>query len=113
MDELAEQIDFVMSHFLLKSIIGFGVGAGANVLARFALAHPEKVCMFRQICRHYRGILRHLHFFHFLLPLQAAGSRPGEMNEFFHLLLPTALGSGVYSSSNRNEYQKQKNNVSG
>ncbi|XP_023726929.1 protein NDRG3 isoform X4 [Cryptotermes secundus] len=43
MDELAEQINFVMSHFLLKSIIGFGVGAGGNVLARFALVHPEKV----------------------------------------------------------------------
>jgi hypothetical protein len=29
------------------------------------------------------------------------------------LILPTALGPGVYSASNRNEYQKQKNNVSG
>jgi pimeloyl-ACP methyl ester carboxylesterase len=45
MDELAEQINFVMSHFALKNIIGFGVGAGSNVLARFALTHPEKVCM--------------------------------------------------------------------
>jgi hypothetical protein len=27
--------------------------------------------------------------------------------------LLTALGPGVYSASNRNEYQKQKNNVSG
>ncbi|XP_069689489.1 protein NDRG3 isoform X2 [Periplaneta americana] len=43
MDELAEQINFVMSHFLLKNFIGFGVGAGGNVLARFAFAHPEKV----------------------------------------------------------------------
>jgi hypothetical protein len=57
MDELAEQINFVMSHFLLKSIIGFGVGAGGNVLSRFALAHPEKVCMFQQISRHYQGNL--------------------------------------------------------
>jgi pimeloyl-ACP methyl ester carboxylesterase len=45
MDELAEQISFVMSHFCLKNVIGFGVGAGGNVLARFALANPEKVCM--------------------------------------------------------------------
>jgi hypothetical protein len=30
-----------------------------------------------------------------------------------YLILPSALGPGVYSSSNRNEYQKQKNNVSG
>ncbi|XP_033329700.1 misexpression suppressor of KSR 2 isoform X5 [Megalopta genalis] len=43
MDELAEQLLFVLGHFGLKSIIGFGVGAGANILARFALAHPEKV----------------------------------------------------------------------
>jgi len=45
MDELAEQINFVMTHFLLKNVIGFGVGAGGNVLSRFALAHPEKVYM--------------------------------------------------------------------
>jgi len=49
MDELAEQINFVMSHFLLKNIIGFGVGAGGNVLARFALANPEKVCMIHSL----------------------------------------------------------------
>jgi hypothetical protein len=31
-----------------------------------------------------------------------------------YLILPAALGSGVYSASNRNEYQKHKNNnVSG
>jgi hypothetical protein len=28
------------------------------------------------------------------------------------LILPVALGPGVYSASNRNEYQKHKNNVS-
>ncbi|XP_043256071.1 protein NDRG3 isoform X2 [Colletes gigas] len=43
MDELAEQLLFVLGHFGLKSVIGFGVGAGANILARFALAHPENV----------------------------------------------------------------------
>lgn len=42
-DELAAQLLFVLSHFGLKSVIGFGVGAGANILARFALNHPEKV----------------------------------------------------------------------
>jgi hypothetical protein len=32
----------------------------------------------------------------------------------FNLILPAALGPGVYSASNRNEYQKHKNNnVSG
>jgi hypothetical protein len=29
------------------------------------------------------------------------------------LILPAALGPVVYSASKRNEYQKQKNNVSG
>ncbi|XP_044576698.1 misexpression suppressor of KSR 2 isoform X2 [Cotesia typhae] len=43
MDELAQQLLFVLGHFGLKSVIGFGVGAGANILARFALAHPSKV----------------------------------------------------------------------
>lgn len=43
MDELADQLPFVLGHFGLKSVIGFGVGAGANILARFALAHPNKV----------------------------------------------------------------------
>ncbi|XP_055374064.1 protein NDRG3 isoform X2 [Condylostylus longicornis] len=43
MDELAAQLLFVMSHFQLKNIIGFGVGAGANILARFAIQNPDKV----------------------------------------------------------------------
>jgi hypothetical protein len=30
-----------------------------------------------------------------------------------HLVLPAALSREVYSVSNRNEYQNQKNNVSG
>jgi hypothetical protein len=29
-----------------------------------------------------------------------------------YLTLPAALGPGVYSASNRNEYQKEKNYVS-
>jgi hypothetical protein len=47
--------------------------------------------------------------------LQADGSRPDKENEFFpmYLMLPAALGPGVYSASIRNEYQKQKNNVFG
>jgi Ndr family len=32
-----------MSHFGLKTIIGFGIGAGANILVRFGLANPDKV----------------------------------------------------------------------
>jgi hypothetical protein len=39
---------------------------------------------------------------------------PLRLKNFFNLpFLPAALGLGVYSASNRNEYQKQKNNVSG
>jgi hypothetical protein len=43
------------------------------------------------------------------------GSRPDEVNAFFsvYLILPAALGPGVYSASNINEYQKQKNKVPG
>jgi hypothetical protein len=42
-------------------------------------------------------------------------SRPNVVNEFvsIHLMVPAALGPGVYSASNINVYQKQKNNVSG
>ncbi|XP_022920315.1 protein NDRG3 isoform X1 [Onthophagus taurus] len=43
MDELANQVEFVLSHFALKSFIGFGVGAGANILARYSLKNPNKV----------------------------------------------------------------------
>ena len=43
MDELAKQLNFVVAHFGLENVIGLGVGAGGNILARFALAHPEKV----------------------------------------------------------------------
>jgi hypothetical protein len=42
------------------------------------------------------------------------GSRPDEVNEFIsdNLILPAALGPGLYSASSRNEYQKQKINAS-
>lgn len=43
MDELANQLNYVLGHFGIKTFIGFGVGAGANILARFALVHPQKV----------------------------------------------------------------------
>jgi hypothetical protein len=35
------------------------------------------------------------------------------MNFSIYLIILAALDPGVYSASNRNEYQKQKNNVSG
>jgi hypothetical protein len=43
-----------------------------------------------------------------------AVSIPDEVNFYICLILPAALGPGVYSASNRNEYHKHKNNnVSG
>jgi hypothetical protein len=45
---------------------------------------------------------------------KVAGSITDEIIRFLiYLILPTALGHGVYSTSSINEYQKQKNNVSG
>ncbi|KAL1117048.1 hypothetical protein AAG570_004376 [Ranatra chinensis] len=43
MDELAAQLNFVLTHFGLNTFIGLGVGAGGNVLARYALGHPDRV----------------------------------------------------------------------
>jgi hypothetical protein len=42
--------------------------------------------------------------------VKVGGSRPDEVNAFFVicLILPAALGPGVYSSSNRNECRKEK-----
>jgi hypothetical protein len=46
---------------------------------------------------------------------KVAGSRTDEVNAFssIYLILPVALGPDIYSATSRNEYQKQKNNVSG
>jgi hypothetical protein len=40
---------------------------------------------------------------------QVAGSRPDEVNAFLSIdvIIPAALGPGVHSASNRNEYQRQ------
>ncbi|XP_054715097.1 protein NDRG3-like [Uloborus diversus] len=43
MDQLADMLTAVMEHYGLKHFIGFGVGAGANILARFALMYPHFV----------------------------------------------------------------------
>jgi hypothetical protein len=46
--------------------------------------------------------------------LNVVGSRRDEVNDLGNLsIIPAAIRPGVYSASNRNEYQKQKNNVSG
>ncbi|KAM7532518.1 hypothetical protein Aperf_G00000132274 [Anoplocephala perfoliata] len=43
MDELAEMLTSVVDFFKIQYFIGFGMGAGSNVLARYALHHPEHV----------------------------------------------------------------------
>ncbi|MGH0116315.1 UNVERIFIED_CONTAM: hypothetical protein FKN15_003495 [Acipenser sinensis] len=43
MDQLAGMLPSVVQHFGFKSIVGIGVGAGAYVLANFALIFPELV----------------------------------------------------------------------
>jgi hypothetical protein len=46
---------------------------------------------------------------------EVLGLTPDEVKEFFfsiYLSISAALSPGVHSSYNRNEYQKQKNNVS-
>jgi hypothetical protein len=46
-------------------------------------------------------------------PEGSGGSRSDEVNFLIYLILPAAVGSRVHSVSNRDEYQKQKNNISG
>ncbi|XP_003743483.1 protein NDRG3 [Galendromus occidentalis] len=43
MDQLAEMVLPVMKFYDLKHFVGFGVGAGAYIISKFALDHPECV----------------------------------------------------------------------
>ncbi|XP_004073856.1 protein NDRG1 isoform X1 [Oryzias latipes] len=43
MDQLSETLPLVLKHFGLKSVVGMGIGAGAYILARFALNSPSMV----------------------------------------------------------------------
>uniref|UniRef100_A0A8C9Y0H7 Protein NDRG2 n=1 Tax=Sander lucioperca TaxID=283035 RepID=A0A8C9Y0H7_SANLU len=43
MDQLSEALPAVLKHFGLRRVIGLGVGAGAYILAKFALNHPDLV----------------------------------------------------------------------
>ncbi|XP_022529281.1 protein NDRG1b [Astyanax mexicanus] len=43
MDQLAETLPIVLKHFNITSIVGLAIGAGAYILARFALNHPDLV----------------------------------------------------------------------
>lgn len=43
LEQLSETIPYVLQHYSVKSIIGMGVGAGAFILAKFGLCHPDAV----------------------------------------------------------------------
>jgi hypothetical protein len=49
---------------------------------------------------------------HYTTSRKVADLTPDEVNGFLsiYLILPATLGPGVHSASNRNEYQKHKNN---
>jgi hypothetical protein len=40
-------------------------------------------------------------------------TRRGKLFFSIYLIVPAALGPGVHTASNRNEFEKQKNNLSG
>jgi len=43
MEDLADMIDLVVDELQIKHFIGFGVGAGAHILCRYALIHPNVI----------------------------------------------------------------------
>ncbi|KAI1717498.1 ndr family domain-containing protein [Ditylenchus destructor] len=43
LDELVHLVGYIVNHYGFKSFIGLGVGAGANILLRYALKQPERV----------------------------------------------------------------------
>ncbi|XP_068777971.1 protein NDRG2-like isoform X2 [Struthio camelus] len=43
LEQLAETIPCILEHFNIRTIIGIGVGAGAFILAKFGMTHPEAV----------------------------------------------------------------------
>ncbi|CAL8249660.1 unnamed protein product [Boreogadus saida] len=43
MEQLSETLPIVLNHLGFNSVIGLGVGAGANILMRFALNYPDLV----------------------------------------------------------------------
>ena len=43
MDELSDMVGEVVNFFNIKRFIGFGIGAGANILCRYALWNPTRV----------------------------------------------------------------------
>ena len=42
-DDLAEMVSDVVTHFKLRSFVGLGIGAGASILCRYGLKYPKLV----------------------------------------------------------------------
>lgn len=42
-DKIAEDLIKVLDYFGIKYVVCLGEGAGANILARFAMEHPDRV----------------------------------------------------------------------
>ncbi|KRX52961.1 Uncharacterized protein T02_8218 [Trichinella nativa] len=42
LDKIAEDLSFVLDYFNFKTAIGFGEGAGANIICRFAMMHSNR-----------------------------------------------------------------------
>jgi hypothetical protein len=60
--------------------------------------------------RHYIYGTRAQWLRHYATSRKVASSRPDEVNFYIYLILPAALGPGVYSPSNRNGHMQQNNN---
>ena len=43
MQQIADDLIHVVDKFGVKLVIGLGEGAGANILARFGMAHPDRI----------------------------------------------------------------------
>jgi hypothetical protein len=66
---------------------------------------PSIMLLFLQ--KSYKLYINKLRLRHYATARKVACSRPDEVSESsVFLILPAALGPGVYSASNRNEYQK-------
>jgi hypothetical protein len=79
-------------------------------------------CSFNQYLEYRETVIHQISFARGSVMVKAVCYKPeghrfetrwGKLFFSIYLILPSALDPGVYSASNRNEYQKQKTNVSG
>jgi hypothetical protein len=133
---IKKQPAIVKLGFLVLLIISSGVQLDKSGIAQLCFRTNVQNCtrtlalsglltlLSRPLCRfvsceyYLLGYVAHAvaeRFRHCAANQKVAGSRSDDVNAFFqiYLILPAALGLRVYSAFNRNEYQKQRNNVSG